>query len=88
MLPKTSAFVRSYDNETKFWILVKNVELLEKNTDYLIKVSNSIKKRQDCKSFDIKSVLRTTIKSYGDEATDFHSKNIPEAGSKIKCFGQ
>lgn len=81
MLPKTSAFVRSYDNETKFWFLVKDVELFKKNTDYLIKVSISINKRQDCKSFDIKNVLKTTIRSYGDEATDFHSKNIPEAGS-------
>lgn len=30
MLPKTSAFVRSYDNETKFWFLVKDVELFKK----------------------------------------------------------
>ena len=25
--------------------------------------------------------MRTTIKSYGDEATDFHDKEIPKVGS-------
>ena len=28
-----------------------------------------------------KKVLKTKIKSYGDEATDFHDKEIPKAGS-------
>ena len=28
-----------------------------------------------------KKILKTKIKSYGDEATDFHDKEIPKAGS-------
>ena len=38
--------------------------------DICNKVSNSIKKELDCKPFYNKKVLKTKIRSYGDEATD------------------
>ena len=49
MLPKTIAYVKSYDGETK-WIniLIKDDELLKKYTDIWIKVSNCIKREHDC----------------------------------------
>ena len=31
-------------------------------------------------------ILRTKIKSFGDEATDFHDKKFPEAGSSYACL--
>ena len=34
----------------------------------------------DCKPNCNKNLLKTKIRSYGDEATDFHSGKIPEAG--------
>ena len=30
--------------------------------------------------------MKTKVKSYGDEATDFHDKEIPKAGSNHTCL--
>ena len=45
MLPKTSAYVRSYDNQTKWmYFLIKDDELFEKYDTIWDKVSSDIKK--------------------------------------------
>ena len=44
MLPKTSAYVKGYDGETKWSFLIKDGVLLAKHNDIWNKVSNSIKK--------------------------------------------
>ena len=44
-------------------------------------VSNSMKKEFDSESIYNKKILKTKIKSNGDEATDFHDKEIPKKGS-------
>ena len=30
--------------------------------------------------------MKTKVKSYGDEATDFHGKEMPKAGSNHTCL--
>ena len=47
----------------------------------MVNVSSDIEKEFDCKSFYDKKVLKTKIKSYGDEATDFYDKKMPQVGS-------
>ena len=44
MLPKKKAYVKSYDDETKWrYFLFEYYELLKKYSDILNKISNSIK---------------------------------------------
>ena len=59
MLPKTIAYVKSYDGETK-WIniLIKDDELLKKYTDIWIKVSNCIKENMIAAQY-IKKFFKT-----------------------------
>ena len=47
----------------------------------MVNVSSDIEKEFDCKSFCDKKILKTKIKSYGDEATDFYDKKMPQVGS-------
>ena len=47
----------------------------------MVNVSSDIEKEFDCKSFYDKKILKTKIKSYGDEATDFYDKKMPKVGS-------
>ena len=75
MLPKTRAYVKSYDeklNECIFWLKMisywKNVIVFWINSELILK-NNFI-----ANSPPIKKFLKTKIKSYGDEATDFHDK--------------
>ena len=53
---------------------IQDDELLEKYNGVWNKVSNSIK--EDCESVFNKKFLKTKIRSYGDEATYFHIRNI------------
>ena len=46
--------------------------------------SCDIKKEFDSEPAYNKNFLKTKIKSYGDEATDFHDKEIPQVGSNHK----
>ena len=50
MLPKTSAYVKSYDGQTKWiYFLIKDNKLLEKYNTIWDKVSTDIKKEFDSK---------------------------------------
>ena len=86
MLPKTSAYVKSHDGQTKWmYFLIKDEDLIEKCNTISDKVSNYIKNEFD-NEFDSepvydKNILKSKIKSYGDEATDFHDKELPKVGS-------
>ena len=53
---------------------IQDDELLEKYNGVWNKVSNSIK--EDCESVFNKKFLKTKIRSYGDEATYFHIRQI------------
>ena len=70
MLPKISAYVKSYDGQTKWiYILIEDDDLLEK-------VSADIKNEVDSEPVYSKNFLKTKIKSHSDELTDFYDKNI------------
>ena len=70
MLPKISAYVKSYDGQTKWiYILIEDDDLLEK-------VSADIKNEVDSEPVCSKNFLKTKIKSHSDELTDFYDKNI------------
>ena len=73
MLPKTSAYVKSYDEQTKgVYFLIEDHDLLEKYSTIWDKVSADIKKAFDSKPVYNKKFLKTKIKSHGDEVTDFY----------------
>ena len=87
MLPKTSVYVKRYDNQTKcMYFLTEDNDLLEKYKTMWDKVSADIKKEFDSKPFCNKKFLKTKIKSYGDEDTDFHYKEIPKVDSNRTCL--
>ena len=74
MLPKTSAYVESYGGQTKrMYFLIEDDDLLKKYNNIWDKVSADIKiiwKEPIYK----KEFLKTKIKSYGYEVTDFYHK--------------
>ena len=88
ILPKFSAIVKSYDGGLTKWmyILIEDEELLKKHDYIYNKVSNSTRKEFDSEPVYNKKCLKTKIKSYGDEATDFHYKEIPKFSSNINRF--
>ena len=75
MLPKTSAYVKSYAGQTKWmYCLIEDDELLEKYNTIWDKVSADIRKEFDSEPVYNKNYLKTKIKSHGDEVTDFYDK--------------
>ena len=77
MLPKTSAYVKCYDGQTKWmYFLIKNDELLEKYDAIWDKVNAAIKKKFESKPVYEKEFLKTKIKSHGGEVTDFYDKKF------------
>ena len=77
ILPKASAYAKSYDEQTKWmYFLVEDDDLLEKYNTIWDKDSADIKKNDSEHVYD-KSYLKTKIKSYGDEVTDFYDKKLP-----------
>ena len=61
-------------------------ELLKKYIDTLNKAYNCIKKEFDSKPIYNKKFLKTKFKSYGDEARNFHYKEMPKVGSNYICL--
>ena len=45
-----------------------------------------MKKEFDSEPIYYKRFLKTKIKSYGDEATDFYDNEIPKVGSNYTCL--
>ena len=87
MLPKTSAYVKGYDGQTKWmYFLTENDDLLEKYNTIWDKVSAGIKKEFHSKPVYNKKFLKTKIKSHGDEVTDFYYKEIPKEDSNHTCL--
>ena len=50
------------------------------------KISCDIKKEFDSQPVHNKNFLNTRIRSYSDEDTDFHDKEIHKVGSNHTCF--
>ena len=87
MLPKTSAHVKNYDKQTKWiYFLFEGNNLLEKFNTIWDKGSGDIKKEFDSMSVYNKNFLKTKIKPYDDELTDFYDKEIPKMESNHTCI--
>ena len=87
MLPKTNAYVKSYDGQTKWmYILIEDDDLLEIYNTIWDKVSADMKKEFDNKPVYNKEHLKTKIKSHVDEVTDFYDKEIPKVDSSHTCL--
>ena len=75
MIPKTNAYVKSYDGQTKWmYFFIEDDDLLKRYNTIWDKVSTDIKKEFDSKLVYNKNYLKTKIKSYGNEVTDFDDK--------------
>ena len=70
MIPKTSTYVKSFDEQTKWKIYF----LTEDNDKSVLILKKNSKKEFDTELVYNKSFLTTKIKSYGDEFTDFYDK--------------
>ena len=87
MLPKTRAYVKSCDGQTKLiYFLIEDDDLSEKYNTIWDKVSADIKKEFDSESVHNKIFLKTKIKSHGNEVTDFYDKKIPKLDSNHTCL--
>ena len=78
MLPKTSAYVKSYDGPTKWvYFLIEDSDLLEKYNTIWNKVSSYIKKKKiDSELVYNKNDLKTKVKSHDDKVTGFYNKKL------------
>ena len=75
MLPKTSAYVKSYDGQTKcMYFLIEHDDILEKHNTIWGKVSADVKKEFNSNPVYNKEFLKSKIKSHSDEITDFYDK--------------
>ena len=70
MIPKTSTYVKSFDEQTKWKIYF----LTEDNDKSVLILKKNSKKEFDTELVYNKSFLTTKIKSYGDEFTDIYDK--------------
>ena len=87
MLPKTSAYVKNYDGQTKLmYFFIKDDDLLEKYNTIWDKVSADIKKQFDSKPAYNKIFLKIKMKSNGDEVKDFYDKKISKIDSNHTCL--
>ena len=85
MPPKTSAYIKSYDSETKWmYFLAEDDELLGKYNSIWEEVSNTIEKEFYREPVYNKTFLK--IESFGDESTDFYDQEMPKAGSSYICL--
>ena len=79
MLPKASAYVKSYKGQTKWmYFLTEDDELLEKYSTIWDKVSADIKNEFDNRPAYNKNYLKIKRKSHGNEVTDFYDKKNPK----------
>ena len=77
MLPKTSAYAKSYDGQTKWmYFLIEDDGLLEKYNTIWDKVCANIKKELDTEPVSNKNFLKTKIKFHGDEVKIFTIKKF------------
>ena len=66
--------------------LIEDDYLLEKYNTIWDKVSNDIRKEWDSEPVYSKYFTKIKIKSYGDEAADFHNKEMSQADFNHTCL--
>ena len=70
MLRKARAYVKCYDRQAKWmYFFIENDDLLEKYNTIQHKISAIIKKEFDNEPVYNKNILKTKVKSHGDELT-------------------
>ena len=80
MLPKTSAYVKSYDGQTKWmYFLIEDDDLLEKYNTIWDKFCVDIKRHFDGEPVSNKKILKTKT------ITDFYDKEIPKMDFNHTC---
>ena len=67
-------------------VLIKDNELLKKYNDISNKVSNGIERELYCKPVYSKKFLKSKLKCYSDETTNFNTGKIHEAGPNYICW--
>ena len=86
VLPKTSAYVKNYDGQTKGVFLIENDDFLEQCNTIWDKVNSDLKNEFDSKPICNKEFLKTKMKFHGDEVTDFYDKEIPKVDTNQTCL--
>ena len=77
MLPKTNAYIKSYDGETKWvYFLTEDDDLLEMYNTIWDKVSADFKKEFDSEPVYNKELMKNKMKLHDDEVTDFYDKKL------------
>ena len=66
--------------------LIEDDDLCEKFNTIRDKVSSDIKKEFNSEPVYNQIFLKTKIKSYGDDVTDFYDKEIPKVNSNHTCL--
>ena len=66
--------------------LIEDDGLCEKFNTISDKVSSDIKREFDSEPVYNQNFLKTKIKSYGDDVTDFYDKEIPKVNSNHTCL--
>ena len=87
MLPKSIAYVKSYDGQT-IWMysLIEEDDILEKYNTIWDKVSADIKNEFDSEPVYNKNYLKTKIKYHDNEIIEFYDKKIPKLDSNHTCL--
>ena len=87
LLPKTRVCVKSYDVQSKLMcFLIEDEDLLEKHNNTWDKVSANIKREFNREPVYYNIFLKTKVKSYEDEATDFPNKEMLKKGCNYTCL--
>ena len=87
MLPKTGAFWKYYDGQTKWmYFLIEDDDLLKKYNTIWGKVGADIKKEFDREPVYHKTFLKTKIKNHDDDITDFYEVKVWKVDSNYLRF--
>ena len=86
MLPKTSAYVKSYDGQMDVFFWLKIMNYYENIILSGIKSVLIYKKEFDSEPTYNKGFVKTKIKYHGNEITDFYDKNVLQVDSNYICL--
>ena len=86
-LSKTSAYVKSYDGQTKWmYFLIEYDDLIQKYNTICVNVSAGINKEFDSEPVYNKRFLKTKIKPHGDKITGFYDRVIQKMDTNHICL--
>ena len=84
---KNESYIKSYDGQTRWiYFLIEDDNLLKKIILFGIKSVLILKKEFHSKPVYNEKILKTKIRSYGDEVTDFYNKEIHKVDSNHTCL--